>query len=391
MNAPAAPQDAGTAALTFINTACGFDFTRLTAEEKRLKFKTLRAAIIQWQMRIRAAEFPVGNHFMQYNSACFLSEQEFSEAFPAAPEPLPPPPPPFYPANPTTQLVNIYTQEKALATAYTLCLDDLKYILERLFAPDIAHLAHELTLFANVSPSAMYAAGHAAHGRLIPSDLASLRAATKSPVDRTLTPEENLVLFEKRHKTLADIGPAHAVNDGEKLSECTNFISSMAPATKTIVERYYADVDMNLRTTSGLLTYTRDALARLPSQPDLSQIRHALVAQSHTFTDEIPDPEPTAFAAAASQPPKSKGAKQGTDLTQAELIAFYDDAPVARYCFTHGFGHHSTEKCFLLRRGQKLTADQIALKRPIIKHGQPLPIDGKFPSVAVLPGFKMPN
>jgi hypothetical protein len=285
--------------------------------------------------------------------------------------------------------VNIFTQEKALATAFSQCLDDLKYVLERVFAGDIAHLAHELTLFANVTPAAMYAAGYAAHGRMIPSDLAALRTATKAPVDRSMTPEENLVLFEKRHKALADIGPAHAVNDGEKLLECTQFISSMAPATNTIVERYYIDVDMELRTTADLLRYTRAALARLPSQPVLSESQRAFVVQPDDVPDP-PEPEPLAFAAAAAAPPqRSKGAKPAAELSMESLRAFYDAAPVARYCFIHGFGPHSTERCRdVVQHTSILTPAQAALKRPVIRNGRPVAVDGKLPSTVLCPGFK---
>ncbi len=385
-------QDPGASALAFVNSAAGFNFATLSAEDKRINFKTFRAALIQWQMRVRASEFPIGAHFMQYNLAGFLTAQDFSIAFPTTPEPLPAPAHPIYPPNPTQQQVNVFTQEKALATAYSLSLDDLKYILERVFAADIAHLAHELTLFANVTPAAMYAAGHAAHGRLIPSDLMALRSATKAPVDRSLTPEENLVLFEKRHKTLADIGPAHAVNDGEKLLECTTFISSMARSTESIVERYYTEVDMDLRTTANLIAYTRAALARLPSQPVLSDNKRAFVAQTDDVPD-LPEPDPLALAAAAAAPPhKSKGANSAADPSTETLRAFYDAAPVAKhYCFLHGFGPHSTDRCNdVVQRSSILTPAQTALKRPVLRNGKPVAVDGKLPSIALRPGFKKP-
>jgi hypothetical protein len=128
----------------------------------------------------------------------------------------------------------------------------------------------------------------------------------------------------------------------------------------------------------------------------LSTTKHAFVAQSHLFVDIVPDlpqpepepePEPTELAAAAvTQLPKSKGAKPGTEPS-------HDETPIATgYCFLHGFGAHLTGQCNVISRQKiKLTPDQKALKRPVVKLGQPVPVDGQLPSVAVLPGYKMPK
>jgi hypothetical protein len=345
-------------ALQHIIGLCGWDFATLTAEKKRRHFKTLKSAMVQWMLSTRIADFTSDVGFMAYNVAIFT---DASHAAHFAGGVLPAPPRPVQPANPTAPQVAAHNQLVKVFEAYRNSHQELKYMMEHFFMPDIAHLRDETTMFHNVQPRQMFAAAHDAHGKLLAYDLSRMNDATKEPPDRLLTPEENIVVKQARFKALADQGIAHAINDGVQLQEYSTYISQMAPACDEMVKEYYRTTDADLRTSAALVTHVKEALKRLPTQPLLSSFTADFCATTQRYlfvtvaasamsaiAHEEDNTDGTAYAITdTANPPKgggghvSKHKPTAKPKTLAEFQAFYDNIPNAKYCFVHGSGNHS--------------------------------------------------
>jgi hypothetical protein len=359
-------------------------------------------------LQIRLPEFDNPLGFMAYAMAV-LDQHQLVAAFPGAiyrPIPIFP----VLPAVPTAAQSAVNKEALRVFAAYTNSLTDLKFALEYFFETDVVHLRHELTQYYNVTAAQLYDAAFANHGTPQTEDIDRLRDLTLLPCDRSLTAEENIVQFLARHKALTDQGADYATNSGQKLIEATKFISAMAPATKTIVDKYYADTDFQARTADALLAAARDGLRRLPVQPDLAAIRsvYSVVHQGWEFHAAAPSTAyvavvaPDIATALVAQNSKGKGGKKRIksvdDMTLDELKQFYQSRSVTHYCFHHGWGNHPGEKnatshsfCSVMNNDAKFTPAMKALKKPTYQNGVLQPVDGLLPSVFVYPGFRKPN
>jgi hypothetical protein len=307
----------------------------------------------------------------------------------------------FPAAAPTTANIALYNALQKVYTAHTRSLIDLKIAMVHFFESDIEHLRDEITQYYGVSVAQMWNAAVANHGMPQTEDIDRLRNLTLLPCDRSKTAEENIVHWQARHKLLSDQGAIYATNSGQKLIEATTFLSAMAPAVKTIVDKYYADTDFPARTAEGLIAVTRDGLRRLPAQPDLSAIRSVYSAVHKTY-EFHPAKAPAVYAAVATadtviepstalvvQP--SKGAGGNKQMTLTELQSFYDNCKVAQYCFHHGYCSHQTKACNVVKKDAKYTQAMKDLAKPKFNKGALLPVDGLLPSIVVQPGFRQPN
>ena len=368
---------------------CGFDFPKLAPADKRLNWKKLQAALIQWQLTTNGSKFTANRlQFMAYNVYGF-SVAEFTAAFPDIENPLPPPLAPVLGANPTAAQIAVHAQQLALYEAFVSTRDALKSMLEYLYRGDIEHLSHELTAYSGVSCAQLHAAASLAHGRLIAEDIARLRAEVRFAPDYSKTAEENLTLFTARAKRLADVGPTQALSEGEKLSLLEDFLSRMTPEIAAIVTRYHTETDTLDRSFLSLLAAARLGLSRLPAQPSLSAYGRANAATADDTDDAAdflyPDDGPSAYAAV--QP--SKGGGIGKHKTTADLLKFYEAAPVSQYCFAHGYSNHLGENCkVMLRPKSTFTKAQIYLSQPKLVKGKPIAVDGVLPNVTKLAGFR---
>jgi hypothetical protein len=379
--------------LTLLIQQCGFDYPKLSPSEKRLSWKKLQAALIQWQLSTNGSKF-TGNRlqFMAYNVYGF-SLAEFTAAFPDVENPLPWPLASILNAAPSPAQIAVHNANLALYEAFVSSKDALKFMLEYLFRGDIEHLAHELTGYSNVSCAQLYAAALLAHGRLLAEDVAYLRAQTRLSPDRSLTAEENITLFVARRKRLADVGPTQALGDGETLSLFEEYLSSMAPEVLAIVTKYHVETDTLDRSFLSLLEAARLGLSRLPNQPSLSSYgrANAATADDSDAADLLyPYDDPTAFAAV--QPSKggwNRSVKPQPPKTPADLLAFYEAAPVSKYCFLHGHSNHSGKDCkMMLSPKSTFTPAQINLRKPKYVNGKPQEVDGRLPKVTFAPGFR---
>ena len=374
--------------LALLIQTCGFDFPKLAPADKRLSWKRLQAVLIQWQLTTNGSKFTANRlQFMAYNVYGF-SAAEFSAAFPDVENPFPPPLAPVLGANPTAAQIAVHAQQLSLYEAFVSTRDILKSMLEYLYRGDIEHLAHELTAYSSVSCTQLHAAAFLVHGRLIAEDIARLRSEVRYAPDYSKTAEENLTLFTARAQRLANVGPTQALSEGEKLSLLEDFLSRMTPEIAAIVTRYHTETDTLDRSFLSLLAAARLGLSRLPAQPSLSAYGRANAATADD-TDSAdflyPDDAPSAFAAVAP----SKGGGIGGQKTTAELLRFYEAAPVSQYCFAHGYSNHLGKNCkFMLRPKSTFTKAQIHLSQPKLVKGKPMAVDGVLPNVTKLPGFR---
>jgi len=392
-------------AITWLNQACSWDFRAFSPGDKRIHFKTFRSALIAWMLQARLPEFDNSLGFMAYGKAV-LTGVPFQAAFQGE-HVLPAPVAPIFPAAPTTANVAAHAAAQKVYSAYVACHQDLKSALEYYFSTNITHLRHELTQYHTVTAMQMWEAAVASYGTPQSEDIDKLRAFTLLPCDRSITAEENIVQYLARHKTLLDQGAEYATNSGQKLLDATKILSSMAPATKAIVEKYYADTDFQARTVDALLTAVQDGLRRLPAQPDLSAIRseYNVVQQCWEFHEAL---VPTAYAATADTSIPSalalqagggkKRNKKADEMSLEELRSFYKACTVGHYCFLHGWGNHAGEKnaacaksCHIMNSDAKYTPAMKALKKPQYRNGALQAVDGLMPSTTLQPGFRYPN
>ena len=381
--------------LTLLIQQCGFDYPKLSPSEKRLSWKKLQAALIQWQLTTNGSKFTANRlQFMAYNVYGF-SPAEFTAAFPDIENPLPWPLAPILNAAPSTAQIAVHNANLALYEAFVSSKDTIKFMLEYLYRGDIEHLAHELTGYSNVSCAQLYAAALLAHGRLLAEDVTYLRAQTRLPPDRSLTAEENITLFIARRKRLADVGATQALGDGETLSLFEDFLSRMAPEVLAIVTKYHVETDTLNRSFLSLLEAARLGLSRLPNQPSLSSYGRANAATGDDIAaaDSLyPDDGPSAYAAV--QPSKGERNRSAKPLpphkkTPADLQAFYEAAPISQYCFLHGHWNHLGKDCkMMLSPKASFTPAQINLRKPKYINGKLQEVDGRLPKVTLSPGFR---
>ena len=399
------------AALQHVIGLCGWDFSALTAEKKRQFFKTLSSAIVQWMLSTHNAEFTTEDGFMAYNVAIFDPVSHAANFHGGI---LPPPARPVLPQQPTQAQLAVHKELAKVFEAYSTAFQELKFMMEHFFMPDIAHLRHQLTMFHNVTPRQMFAAAHDAHGKLLAYDLAFMTTATKEPPNRLITPEENIVVKQASFKALADQGVAHAINDGVQLQEYSTFISQMAPACDDMVKEYFKITDADVRTSAALVLHVKEALKRLPTQPLLSAFtaEFCAVSQRYSFAtvaasamaataqEEDDTTDATANAATATNPSKGGGgnaskARSTKPKTLAEFQAFYDSMPTAKYCFAHGSGNHAGpasgtfKGCkFLHDPANGFTDAQKACTGPKFdKNGKVKMVGNATPSIKQHPGY----
>ena len=381
--------------LALLLQTCGFDFPKLAPAEKRLNWKKLQAALIQWQLTANGSKFTANRlQFMAYNVYGF-SAADFTAAFPDVENPLPPPLAPILGANPTAAQIAVHAQHLSLYEAFVSTRDILKSMLEYLYRGDIEHLSHELTAYSSVSCAQLHATAFLVHGRLIAEDIARLRSEVRYAPDYSKTAEENLTLFTARAQRLANVGPTQALSEGEKLSLLEDFLSRMAPEIAAIVTRYHTETDTLDRSFLSLLAAARLGLSRLPAQPSLSAHGRANAATADD-TDSAdflyPDDGPSAYAAV--QPSKDRRNRSAKPLpphkkTPADLQAFYEAAPISQYCFLHGHWNHLGKDCkMMLSPKASFTPAQINLRKPKYINGKLQEVDGRLPKVTLSPGFR---
>ena len=399
------PAPAQSATAWLVQT-CTWDFKTLSPSKKRIHFKELKSAIVAWMLQAFFTEFDNRLGFMAY-AVAVIDAAQFAVLFPPPDVLLAAPAAPVFPAAPTTANLAQHTALLRVYTAYTKSFLDLKMAFIHFFETDIQHLRNELTQYHNVTPQQMWDAAVANHGMPHTEDIDKLRSLTLLPCDRSLTAEENVVLFLTRHKALSDQGAIYATASGQKLIEARKFLNEMAPEVQAIVDKYHADTDFPARTAEALLASVRDGLRRLPVQPILSSISSVRSAIHHDKYDFHPIKVPTAYVATAAvdedtepptalavQPSKGGGGtkkKTAKDMTLSELQTFYDSCSVAQYCFSHGYGNHQSKTCHSMKKDAKFTPAMKELTKPKYNRGTLLEVDGVLPSIVVQPGFRPPN
>jgi len=395
-----AQPDPRSAHLAALILQCSFDYPKLTPAEKRQHWKKLQSVLVQWLLTTNGSKFTANPlQFMAYNVYGF-SAAEWASAFPDVEAPLSPPLAPILNAAPTPAHIALYNAQLSLYDAFVTTRDIYKSMLEYLYRGEIDHLAHEITAFSGVSCAQMHAAAHLVHGRLIADDYTAYRLATKLKADRSLTAEQNIILFLARDKRLTDSGNDQGLSQGERLHLFTEFVTDMAPELAAIVARYLEQTDTATRTFNALLAAVRLGLSRLPTQPLLSAYGRAHVASADTTATDAddylyPDGELSAYAAVAPSKgggrPANMPSQQKTKATKttAELLQFYESAPKSQYCFAHGHSNHLGKRCAsMLNNKATFTAAQINLIKPQYVKGKLQEVDGVLPNVTFKGGFR---
>ena len=289
-------------------------------------------------------------------------------------------PAPVFPAQPVVGaaaaaplLVMIYKSEVDLFSAYVANLNAVKAVLIREFGPILSQLEQGAAGLSRRTNMEIFAEAHKLLGILTTSDSRALREATLEPFSPGIIVSSEIQRLKGKHALLLTLGPDYAAGTQDKLFEATKLICDSNDKARTIVEQYVFETPVAARTFDSLTTYVIDRLERLGTK-ELVESRG--IGFHHG---------PVAAAAAAST---TLGT--GQNPTHAALQAFYDAAPIGKYCFLHGYCPHDGRNCRVMwDRSKKAcispyTVQHVDAKKP----GKISGIDG---ATSVWPGFKTPN
>ena len=273
--------------------------------------------------------------------------------------------------------LQLYKDEVKLSSAVTDNRKIIKAVLIREFGPLLTHLDQGDSGLSRRTELEIFTAAHAILGVLTSSDSLHLRDLTKMKFK-----EGNLVVAEikslnGRHVKLATIGAEYAAGLQDKLHEAINLISECNETAKRLVDLYLVETAIGARSFDNLTAFVVERLERLAA-PEYVTLRTLGFAPSHT----------TAAAAIAG---KAHSASTATKvLSHAELLSFYEAAPVAKYCFVHGYCMHNGRACpsMVHRQTKAIIAPYTVEHKDATK---PAKISGLDGSTKQLTGVKIPH
>jgi len=243
--------------------------------------------------------------------------------------PLPPVPGPVAAAGLALQ---IYKDEVKLSSAVTDNRKVIKAVLIREFGPLLTDLEQGDSGLSRRTEMEIFTAAHATLGVLTSSDSLHLRDLTRTNFEEGKLVVAEIKRLKGRHVKLATIGAEYAAGLQDKLHEATNLISESNPAAKKMVDLYLVETDIGARSFDSLTAFVVERLERLAA-PEYVTLRTLGFVPNHT-------------AAAAGISGKAPPAlTTGQVPSHAELLSFYEAAPIAKYCFVHGYCMHFGKTC----------------------------------------------
>ena len=362
------------------------EYHQLSAGEKRLNWTTFVSELIRIQMDHEPGEFNNEGGILAYN--LILPQEDMERDFPGIQAlPFPAQPAPFA-QNASNAAVESWKMDAKLVKTLTAARALMKGLLTTQCREEVKHLREEISGFVNVSCQTLFLAARRTHGQLTPVDLEALRLQTTKPFNKAEPLEVNLGRWSQAHQRLARIGDRFLVSEADKLREITNLLRGYHHAVADMVTLYEQDTDVLARRWSDLVTYVESKVLRLTA-PLLGGSRGFLnAAEEESATDDGPS-----AAAAQSEPKPTAGSQVSIskvrlkELEDAETFA--KAAPTPQYCFSCGWGSHTSPRC-----GRMSTRDgspRDGFTKAQIEAKKPATVDGKSGSTKLKPGFRKPN
>ena len=362
------------------------EFHQLSPAEKRLNWNVFVARLLRILTDFQPSRFPNRGGIHVYN--LFLSQDEFRRVFPDLEQlPFPEPPAPFA-ANATNAAVKCWEIESRLLEALSDARSLMLNLLTTQCREEVKHLQDETSGFVNVSVQALFQAAYDTHGQLTPVDHEALRMQTTKPFNRAEPLINNIGGWTQAHQRLAKIGPGHTVSNADKLREITLLLRAYHPSVAEMVTFYEQDTDVLTRSWSDLVDFVKLKVLRLTVPLHGGSRGFLNAAEEESATDDGPS-----AAAAQSEPKPTAGSQVSIskvrlkELEDAETFA--KAAPTPQYCFSCGWGSHTSPRC-----GRMSTRDgspRDGFTKAQIEAKKPATVDGKSGSTKLKPGFRKPN
>lgn len=272
--------------------------------------------------------------------------------------------------------LQIYKDGMALSSAYTNNTKIVKAVMIREFGTLLTHLEQGDSGLSRRTEMEIFGAAFAMLGTLTSSDHRHLRDRTLDPLGEGQLVTAEIKSLIGKHAKLATIGPDYCAGPQDKLHEATKLISESNPKAKSLVDLYLVETVIAARTFDGLTTYVVERLERL-AEPEYVTSRALGFAPNHT----------AAAASTTAQAPTASTAGQA--MSHAELLSFYEAAPVGKYCFVHGYCNHFGKTCpaMVNRQTKVLIAPYTVQHQTATK---PAKISGLDGSTKTFLGFKIP-
>ena len=334
--------------------------------EQRIAFQDLVPALIQF---IGTLPLPDGDHESMLSYDFFLGEHLMAAWLPGVqvvPAPVKPAPPA---AGAGAGTVEIYRQATALCAAYKANTNAVKAILIWEVGDMLTQLHQGYAGLTTRTPAELFAAAYEQLGTLTEADALTLRNRTKEPLDPGMLASVAIARRRGLYQKLGMMGQTYIPSPHDMFSESIVIFSDAHPKIKEMIDKYCEETPLGAaRTFENLCEVLTTKLSRHPEPVYVSgQLRRAL---ANATTDN----ETHAVSAAV-----------GTK-TVTELQAFYDAAPVAQYCWVHGYGNHSSAKCrAMVNAGEPrgdYTQEHICATRPT-------KINGKGGNSTITPGYRI--
>ena len=334
--------------------------------EQRIAFQDLIPALIQF---IGGLPLPDGDHESMLSYDFFLGPQLMAAWLPG----IAVVPAPVRPAAPAAGAgagaVEIYRQGMALCAAYKANMNVVKSILVWEVGDMLTQLHQGYAGLTTRTAAELFAAAYEQLGTLTEADALILRNRTKEHLEPGMLASVAIAKRRGLYQKLGMMGQTYIPSPHDMFSESIAIFGEAHPKIKEMIDKYCEETPLGAaRTFENLCEVLTTKLGRHPEPVYVNgQLRRALA--NAVSQDEAP----TVAAAVATK-------------SMAELQAFFDAAPVAQYCWLHGFGNHPSTKCkAMVKNGEPrgdYTSEHTCATRPI-------KIKGKDGNSAITPGYRV--
>ena len=333
--------------------------------EQRIAFQEMIPSLIAF---IGTLPLPDGDHETMLSYDFMLGPQLMGAWLPGVVI-VPAPAKPAVPAaGAGAGTVEVYRQSMALCAAYKANVNTVKSILIWEMGEMLTQLHQGYAGLTTRTPAELFAAAYEQLGMLTEADALILRNRTKEPLDANTLAASAIAKRRGLYQKLGMLGPTYVPSAHDMFSESIAIFSDAHPKIKEMIDKYCEETPLGAgRTFENLCEVLTTKLSRHPEPVYVGgQLRRSLA----NATSELETP----LAAAAA----------GTK-TVAELQAFYDAAPVAQYCWLHGYGSHPSNKCrSMLKEGQP----RGDYSPEHINATSPTKIKGKDGNTTLTPGYR---
>ena len=333
--------------------------------EQRIAFQDLIPSLVLF---IGTLPLPDGDHETMLSYDFLLGPQLMAAWLPGVqviPAPVKPPAPA---AGAGAGTVELYRQAMALCAAYKANVNIVKTILIWEVGDLLTQLHQGYAGLTTRTPAELFQAAYEQLGTLTEADAMVLRNRTKQPLEGGTLASVAIAKRRGLYQKLGMMGQTYIPSPHDMFAESLAIFSEAHPKIKEMIDKYCEETPLGAgRTFENLCEVLTTKLSRLPEPVYVNEHLRRVLANAVSAGET-----PTVAAVI--------GAK-----TTAELQAFYDAAPIAQYCWVHGYGNHPSSKCkTMVKDGQargNYTPEHISATRPS-------KIKGKDGNTTTTPGFR---